>query len=267
MSAGQAVEIEVDATGKDYSGQVTQIGGATGSVLSLFPPENATGNYVKVVQRVPVRIDVVGIARTGKYRSLNEPPRPFFYLPYRQGIWDLNLGICVRTVNDPAMLACALQREIHQLDPRVEVWATLPMTDYIQAAFVAPVLASRLLSWLGLVALTLAAMGVYGVMAYAVGQRTQEFGVRMALGADTGDVLGLIFREGLVLGVAGIAVGLVLAVAATRLMGGFLIGISPFDPATFVGGPVLLGAVTLLACWLPARRATRVDPMVALRSE
>jgi ABC-type antimicrobial peptide transport system permease subunit len=164
-------------------------------------------------------------------------------------------------------LAGTLQQEIHKLDPRVEVWASLPMTDYIKAAFLAPVLASRLLSWLGIVALALAAMGVYGVMAYAVGQRSQEFGVRMALGAGPGDVLGLIFREGLILAVAGIAVGLILAVAASRLMAGFLIGISPFDPATFVGVPVLLGAVSLLACWLPARKATRVNPLEALRAQ
>jgi predicted permease len=210
---------------------------------------------------------VVGVAKDGKYRSLNEPPRCFFYLPYRQGVWDLNLGICVRTAGDPAMLAGALQREIHQLDPRVEIWATLPMTDYIEAAFVAPALASRLLSWLGVVALTLAAMGVYGVMAYVVSQRTQEFGVRMALGAGAPDVLRLVLKEGLVLASSGIAVGLALALIVTRLLASFLYGVSPFDLVTFVGVPVMLGIVTLLACWLPAHRATRVDPMTALRAE
>jgi predicted permease len=210
---------------------------------------------------------VVGVAKDGKYRSLNEPPRCFFYLPYRQGVWDLNLGICVRTAGDPAMLAGALQREIHQLDPRVEIWATLPMTDYIEAAFVAPALASRLLSWLGVVALTLAAMGVYGVMAYVVSQRTQEFGVRMALGAGAPDVLRLVLKEGLELASAGIAAGLALALIVTRLLASFLYGVSPFDLVTFVGVPVALGIVTLLACWLPARRATRVDPMTALRAE
>ncbi len=210
---------------------------------------------------------VVGVARDGKYRSLNEPPRCFYYRPYQQAVWDLNLGLCLRTAGDPAMLASSLQQEIHKLDPRVEIWAVLPMTEFIKAVYLAPVLASRLLSWLGIVALALAAMGVYGVMAYVVGQRTQEFGIRMALGAGTGDVLGLIFREGLILAAAGIAIGLVLAVAATHLLAGFLIGISPFDPTIFIGVPALLGAVALLACWLPARKATRVNPIEALRSE
>jgi predicted permease len=230
----------------------------------FWPGQDPIGRKFKDAWRM---MTVVGVAKNGKYRSLNESPRCFFYVPYRQGVWDLNLGVCVRTTGDPASLAGTLQQEIHKLDPRVEVWASITMTDYIKAAFLAPVLASRLLSWLGIVALALAAMGVYGVMAYTVGQRTQEFGVRMALGAGPGDVLGLIFREGLILAVAGIAVGLILAVAATRLMACFLIGISPFDPATFVGVPVLLGAVTLLACWLPARKATCVNPLEALRTE
>jgi predicted permease len=210
---------------------------------------------------------VVGVAKAGKYRSLNEPPRCFYYRPYRQVVWDLSLGICLRTSGDPAMLAGTLQQEIHQLDPRVEIWAKLPMTDFIKAAYLAPVLASRLLSWLGLVALTLAAMGVYGVMAYVVSQRTQEFGIRMALGADTGDVLRLIFREGMALAAIGMVIGLTLALGVTHLLASFLYGVSPFDLATFLGVPVLLGSVTLLACWLPARRATKVGPMVALRAE
>ena len=230
----------------------------------FWPGQDPIGRTFKDAWRM---MTVIGVAQDGKYRSLNESPRCFFYVPFRQGVWDLNLGVCVRTTGDPAALAGTLQREIHRLDPRVEVWASMTMTDYIKAAFLAPVLASRLLSWLGIIALALAAMGVYGVMAYVVSQRTQEFGVRMALGADTRDVLGLIFREGLTLAVVGITSGLILAVAVTRLMAGFLIGISPFDPITFIGVPVMLGMVTLLACWLPAYRATKVDPMTALRAE
>lgn len=230
----------------------------------FWPGQDPIGRRFKDAWRM---MTVIGVAKDGKYRSLNESPRCFFYVPYRQGVWDLNLGVCVRTTGDPATMAGVLQREIHQLDPRVEVWASMTMTDYIKAAFLAPVLASRLLSWLGIIALALAAMGVYGVMAYVVSQRTQEFGVRMALGADAGDLLALVLREGVTLAVAGLAIGLVLAVAVTRLMAGFLIGISPFDLVTFIGVPVTLGMVTLLACWLPARRATKVDPMTALRAE
>jgi predicted permease len=230
----------------------------------FWPGQDPIGRAFKDSWRM---MTVIGVAQDGKYRSLNESPRCFFYVPYRQGVWDLNLGVCIRTTGDPAMLAGTLQREIHQLDPRVEVWASMTMTDYLKAAFLAPVLASRLLSWLGIIALALSAIGVYGVMAYVVSQRSQEFGVRMALGAGAGDVLGLILREGLKLAMAGIAIGLVLAVAVTHLMAGFLIGVSPFDLLTFVGVPVMLGVVTLLACWLPAHRATKVNPMTALRAE
>ena len=230
----------------------------------FWPGQDPLGRTFKDAWRM---MTVVGVAKDGKYRALTEPPRCFFYVPYRQGVWDLNLGICVRTVGDPAQLAGALQAEIHQLDPRVEIWATLPMTEYIKAAFLAPALASRLLGWLGIVALALAAMGIYGVMAYVVNQRTQEFGVRMALGAGTGDVLRLVFREGIRLAAVGIVLGLGLALAVTRLLASFLYGVSPFDPVTFIGIPLLLGVVALVASWLPARRAAAVDPMIALRAE
>ena len=210
---------------------------------------------------------VIGVAKAGKYRFVNEPPKCFYYLPYRQGVWDLNLGLCLRTTGDPAALAGAVQQEIHQLDPRVEISSTLPMTDYIQAAFLAPALASRLLTWLGAVALGLAAMGVYGVMAYVVSQRTQEFGVRMALGASAGDVLWQVVRGGLKLAATGVVAGLAIALAVTHLLTGFLYGVSPFDPLTFVGVPLLLGGIAVLACWLPARRATKVNPVEALRAE
>ena len=230
----------------------------------FWPGQDPVGRKFREDGRIKT---VIGVAKNGKYRSLNESPKPFFYLPYRQGVWDLNLGICVRAAGDPAMLAGVLQRELHALDPRVEIWTTLPMTDYIKAAFVAPALASRLLSWLGAVALILAAIGVYGVMAYVVSQRTQEFGVRIALGADAGDVLRLVLKEGLALASVGIAAGLVLALTVTRLLATFLYGVSPFDALTFVGVPALLASVTLFACWLPAKKATQVDPIEALRTE
>jgi predicted permease len=230
----------------------------------FWPGQSPIGRKFKDAWRY---MTVVGVAKAGKYRFVNEPPRCFYYVPYRQGVWDLNLGVCMRTRQDPVSLSALVQKEVHAVDPRVEVWTTMPMTDYVKAAYAAPVLASRLLSWLGLVALTLAAMGVYGVMAYVVSQRTQEFGVRMALGARARDVLRLVFRQGLTLAGAGVACGLVIALGATRLLASFLYGVSPFDAVTFVGVPVALGAVTLAASWFPARRAARVDPIAALRSE
>jgi ABC-type antimicrobial peptide transport system permease subunit len=128
-------------------------------------------------------------------------------------------------------------------------------------------MASSVLVLLGLVALVLSAMGVYAVMAYAVSQRTQEFGLRMALGATPRDVLRLVLGKGVLMAASGLAVGLVLSLAVTRLLAGFLYGVSPFDLLTFVGVPLALMLIALLACYLPARRATKADPMTALRAE
>jgi predicted permease len=210
---------------------------------------------------------VVGIAKAGKYRTLNERPREFFYLPYQQGVWDLNLGVALRTSGNPAGMMNNLRQAIHKLDPRVEVWANLTMTDYIEAAFLGQRIAATLLTGLSVVALILAAMGIYGVMAYVVSQRTQEIGIRMALGAQIGDVLRLILRQGIKLGVLGIVLGLLGALSLTRLISSFLYGVSPFDATTFFGVAALLGLVTLVASFIPALRAARVDPQIALRYE
>ena len=210
---------------------------------------------------------VVGVAKTGKYNRLSEQSWSFFYLPYQQYVPDLDLSVVVRTRGDPAAFARTLSGVVRELDPGVALWGTMRMTDHVAASLFVQRTASSLLTVLSTIALTLAAMGVYAVMAYAVSQRTQEFGVRMALGAQVGDVVRQVLRQGLVLVALGTATGIALALAVTHWLGGFLYGVSPFDPLTFVGVPLLLGAVALLACWLPARRAARVDPMEALRCE
>lgn len=210
---------------------------------------------------------IVGVAKAGKYRQMNEAPHAFFYLPYRQHVPDLDLGICVRTRGEPMAAASLVRQTVRELDPGVDVWGTLPLTGHIQGALFAQRIASNLLTSLGAVALVLAAMGVYAVMAYAVSQRTQEFGVRMALGATAGDVLRLVLRQSLILALLGIAAGLLIAAGVTRLLADFLYGVSPFDPLIFAGVPLVLGLIALLACWLPAWRATRVNPVEALRSE
>ncbi len=207
------------------------------------------------------------MVKTGKYRSLNEEPRGFFYLPYQQGVWDLNLGVALRTAGDPNTLIKSLRDVIHDLDSRVEVWANLPMPDYVQAAFLAQRITATLLTGLGAVALILAAMGIYGVMAYVVNQRTQEIGIRMALGANVRDVLQLIVGQGLKLGIVGVAAGLVGALSLTRLLSTFLYGVSPFDPWTFMATAAILLLVALVASLVPAFRAARVDPQIALRGE
>lgn len=212
-------------------------------------------------------VTVVGVVRSGKYRSLAESPRSFFYLAYQQGVWDLNLGVALRTRGNPAAFAGALVDTIHSIDPGVEVWASLPMNDFIQAAFVANYMAALLLTLLGLVAVALAAIGIYGVMAYVVTQRTQEIGIRVALGAQMMDVMRLVLGQGLRLAGWGTLFGVLGALAVTHLLASFLYGVSPYDPAIFGAVILALSAVSLLACWLPARRATKVDPMIALRAE
>jgi predicted permease len=210
---------------------------------------------------------VIGLARQGKYNRLAEGSWCFFYLPYQQGVPDLDLNLCVRTTGDPVGFANTLRQTVRDLDPRVELLDTIPLAAHSGMVLFPQRMASSVLVLLGLVALVLSAMGVYAVMAYAVSQRTQEFGLRMALGATPRDVLRLVLGKGVLMAASGLAVGLVLSLAVTRLLAGFLYGVSPFDLLTFVGVPLALMLIALLACYLPARRATKADPMTALRAE
>lgn len=255
--------------GRDFNADDTASAPAVAIVNEHFaqhywPGLNTLGRKFRCAGRERT---IIGIAKAGKYRALDEPAHPFFYLPYMQGVPELDLGLCLRTKGDPAALIETVRQAVRQLDPGVDLWHSRTLAGHVQGAFFAQRIASFLLTALGIVALTLAAMGVYAVMAYAVGQRTQEFGVRLALGALPGDVLWQVLRRGLVLAGIGVTCGLALALAVTRLLAGFLYGVSPFDPLTFLAVPLLLVSIALLACYLPARRATKVDPMTALRSE
>ncbi len=212
-------------------------------------------------------LTIIGVAKNGKYRFLNEPPKPFMYFAYQQGVWDLNLGVALRTEGNPLTFASALRKEIHALDPGIEVWNSIAMSDFIQAAFLGQKIVSTLLVALGVVALVLSAMGIYGVMAYVVSQRTHELGIRLALGASAQRVIQLVLTQGMRLTALGLVLGLIGAVALSHSLTNFLYGVSPFDLLTFAGVGVTLAAVSLAACLVPAWRAARVDPMTALRSE
>jgi predicted permease len=213
------------------------------------------------------RWTIVGVTPTAKYNRLDEKAWPFYYLPDQQGVPDLDLSLALRTTGDPSAAVAAVRSAVRALDPRVELLRTVPLRDYVETVFFPQRVASGLLFLLGAVALALAALGVYGVMAYAVSQRTQEFGLRAALGATGSDVVWLVFRQTLVLTAAAVAIGIVLSLGLGRLVASFLNGVSPFDPLTYAAVPAFLAAVALLASGLPARRATRVDPIVALRCE
>lgn len=230
-----------------------------------WPGQQAVGRVFKADGR---ELTVVGVVRSGKYRSLNDALECFYYLPSSQATWALDLGLCVRIKGaNPESMTEAVRREVQALDSNVGVWRMLPMTAYVSAALMPQRIAAVLLSVLSVIALILAAMGVYAVMAYAVSQRTQEFGVRIALGATPGDVLWQVSRQGLRLAAIGLGLGVIAAAAVTRLLSGFLYGVSPFDPLTFTAIPLLLAAVALCASYVPARRATQVNPIDALRAE
>jgi len=211
---------------------------------------------------------VVGVVKDIKYRSLGETPRPYFYLPMQQ-VWNPTMGLelHVRTVGPPLQLLPELRRELRSVDPRVHLFEVFTLSDYIGEAWFAQKIGAALLGVLGTLALLLAAMGLFSVMAYSVSQRTQEIGIRMALGAQMIDVFRPVVGQSLRLAMTGIGVGLVLSFALTRLLASQLLGVSATDPLTFIAVSCLLCAVALTASIIPARRAIKVDPLIALRAE
>ncbi len=210
---------------------------------------------------------VVGLARDSKYYRLSEPPRPYFFACMEQQEPDREIDFYVRTAGTPDEALRTLRREAAAVDPEVGAFEAMPLAEYIAGPLFPQKIAASLLSVLGALSLLLAGVGLYSVMAYAVSQRRNEIGIRMALGAPAGDVLTMIMRQGLTLTAAGLGAGLLAALGATHLVGSMLTSVSATDPAIFCGAMAFLGAVALLASYLPARRATKVDPMTALRCD
>jgi len=211
---------------------------------------------------------VVGIARDSKYHRVTESPQPYFYIPIRQ-IFRPEYGLTfhVRTSGSVNEAIQALRVETAGIDPALTIFDAEPMSEYIAASLFGAKIAATLLSVLSCVGLLLAAMGLYGVLAYSVAQRTQEIGLRMALGATTIDVLKLVIGQGLRLTLIGVAVGTVTALALGQFLSSLLYAVKPADPFTFAAVSLVLTAIALVACAIPVRRATRIDPMVALRYE
>ena len=188
------------------------------------------------------------------------------YMPFSQvGFGYRSFSIVLRTSGDPLLLNRPVTEAIHGLDPSLPVSSVRTMDDVVSTAESRPRFLTLLLGLFSGLAIALAAVGIYGVMAYSVSQRTQEIGIRMALGARQGDVLGMVMKTGMLMTLIGMAIGLATSFGLTRLMASFLFGVTTTDPSTFLLVPLVLVAVALIACYIPARRATRVDPLVALR--
>jgi predicted permease len=206
---------------------------------------------------------VIGVARQAKYGNLLETPKAFAYVPLRQN--TLGQGLVIRTPLRPQAMATALTREIHALDPNLAPSEVISMREQIDRTTSAQTMAVRLLTVFGTLAVLLAAIGLYGVMSSAVSQSTREFGLRLALGATASDLRRLVLSRGLALSAAGVALGVGAAIELTRLLGGLLYRVSPRDPAAFAAAFAVMALASVAACLVPAWRATRTDPLLALR--
>jgi putative ABC transport system permease protein len=230
----------------------------------FWPDEDPLGKRLRIANN-PWRT-VVGVVADVKNDGLSAEPKPEMFYPLLQSPLPF-MTLVVRTDTDPKTLAAAVGREVRAVDADEPVYDVKTMDERLAESVSPQRLTTLLVGVFAALAMTLAGVGIYGVISYSVAQRTREMGVRMALGAQKGDVLKLVLRQGLLLALAGVLIGLAGAFALTRVMSGLLYGVSVTDPATFAGVAVMLTAVALVACLVPALRAARVDPMVALRYE
>ena len=228
-----------------------------------WPGNDPVGQRLKVKDRW---MQIVGIAKNSNYRSKTETPVPFFYVPLRQNFRVQN-SLLIRTRETPGAMMPALAREVHALDPNLAPLITDRLQDQIDEISYSQRLAVTLVAIFGAMALFLAAIGLYAVVSYNVSQGTRELGLRMALGADAKDLMRLVMSRGLLLTASGIAIGAIGAIVLTRLMGDLLYKISPHDPLAFGTAFALITIASLAACFLPAWRATRIDPVQALREQ
>ena len=227
-----------------------------------WPNQNPLGRRLQL-PRGKDFVEIVGVVKTANYQTLGEPPQSCIYIPLRQNYSDAMI-LYVRTERNPSAALAAVQSELRALDPVLPVEDIRTGTKVIDQALWGAKIGVALLGVFGLLALSLASVGLYGIMAYSVNQRRREIGIRMALGAGQASVLRLILRQGMTLVIGGVAVGLILSLLLGRALSKFLYGVGGSDPASLAGASLVLLTVALVACYLPARRASQVDPLVAL---
>jgi putative ABC transport system permease protein len=237
----------------------------------FFPSGRATGHRITFSKAEPRWYEIVGVAGNIKHRGLDAPDRPELYVPYKQPLFDSwtvrPMYVVVRSANEPASLVPLIRRAIARLDPEQPIADVRTMTDRIAESLAARRFTVMALAVFAGFALALAAIGLYGVISYAVGQRTKEIGVRIALGAQRSDVRRMIVGHGMMLAAFGTILGLAAAATLNRLVASQLYGVGVMDPATFGLVPVALLAAAFAACYLPARRATTIEALTALREE
>jgi ABC-type antimicrobial peptide transport system permease subunit len=233
----------------------------------FFDGRDPVGRQVQT-NRKPFTI--VGMVKDSKYYTLSEGPQPYFYMSFDQvhyGSGESGVALYARTDRDARGLVSVLRYEMSAIDPNSAGLTAMPLSDYISAAWFGPRITSFFLGVLGVISILLSAVGLYGVMAHAVSQRTREIGIRMALGAGREGVLRMVLRRGSLLALTGVASGLAITLAATPQIAPLLYRVSPADPVSILGAAVFLFVVGVLASLIPALRATRIDPIIALRQE
>jgi putative ABC transport system permease protein len=233
-------------------------------VDGVFPGEDPLGQRLLLGPNGKTPFEIIGIVGDIRHRTLEADPFATMYLPVPGMQWN---NLTIRVAGNPLSLAAAVRKEVQAIDPNQPIAAVRTMEQVVAESVGAPRYRTLLLGLFALVALLLAAIGIYGVISYAVAQRTHEIGIRMALGAQPRAVHRLVIGQGIRLAMVGVGAGLIGAFALTRLLAGLLFGVTATDPVTFTGVAVILAVIALLACWIPARRAARVDPMIALRHE
>jgi putative ABC transport system permease protein len=253
-----------DFTSQDKEGAPSVVIVNQAFARQYFNEHEALGKHVSLRGVRGPWSEIIAVAGDTKYRTLGESPRPIVYIALAQN-HETGMTLHVRTTGNPANVAAAVRREVQAFDQNLPVTKIQPLTEVLAGSLFAARMGAVLLAVFGLVALLLAGVGLYGLMSYGVARRTREIGIRMALGAGSHSVLRLVLKEGMSLVGGGLVVGLIVAAAVTRLLASFLYGVSPLDATTFVSIPAVLVVVALLASYIPARRATKVDPMVALR--
>jgi macrolide transport system ATP-binding/permease protein len=234
----------------------------------LWPGQDPIGKRFAYDSAHGVYAEVVGMTPNGKYGFFFDGPEPYFYVPISQDYSSLRV-LQVRTAVPPQQLALPLKNLIRSMDPRLPVYDVITMDESLQGGngFFLLRMGAMFAGSLGLLGLILAVVGVYGVVSYSASQRTHEIGIRLALGAQRRDVLKLVVGQGLLLVLVGLGIGVVVMIALSPLVGNLLFGVKPYDPLTYCSAVLILSAVALIACYIPARRSARIDPMLALRHE